>query len=238
MSFNRKQIGLALLMMAIFTIVLIVIKWELATSSIEHKTKVIDQTPLTAADHELVSVLNDGQIIKNENCSLTFKIPKDWRVQGILGESKILSPEDEQTNEAWIRANQSSLQDTEGENPGGPDARSLYVSCQYGIDEYLHNFANSSPSLFKGAEHLADIFNADAFQETSLNPRLVKIIKIGNQDAYEIAETGRAPNGTVLVNYTLVLEGKRVVEIQLGQKDYANLPVTTKQIVQSIELEK
>jgi hypothetical protein len=145
--------------------------------------------------------------IQNWECGATIHIPPDWSDHGLLGGSKILSPEDERINEEWANANQELFQNAEGDGPIGPDARSLYISCQYNVVR-------------------------EDLKSTSL-----KTIKINGRNAFEVADTGKMPDGTSVTNYKIILEGPKVMEIYLGQTEYDNLSETVKQIIQSISFE-
>ncbi len=209
MSSDRKKIALIFVALVFLVGVLVVAKWKLTQTESNGQVAVPNEAPIFAADHKRVSTDNE-QVIQNTQCDFTFKIPKDWNVYGILGESKILSPEDERINEEWLKSPEGQAPAEEGSaGPAlGPDARSLYISCQ-------------------------DIGKID-----DLKPSAIKTIKINGRDAYEFADTGKMPDGTPFTNYRLVVEAEKTTEIHLGQTEYENLSETIKQIIQSISFEK
>ena len=102
----------------------------------ENETPTLDPELMNALETLQVSglVTTDATgsyiIIRNSSCGATFHVPPGWADYGILGESKIVSPEDQRTNEEWDKANQDLIKNEEGDAPLGPDARSLYLSCQ------------------------------------------------------------------------------------------------------------
>ncbi len=167
-----------------------------------------NQETVFAADHERVSA-GDEQAVQNTQCDFTFKIPKDWNVYGILGESKILSPEDGRVNEEWLKSPDGQAPAEEGSaGPAlGPDARSLHISCQ------------------------------DTGKIDDLKSSAVKTIKINGRDAYEFADKGKMLDGSLFTNYRLVVEAEKITEIHLGQTEYDDLSETIKQIIQSISFE-
>lgn len=161
-----------------------------------------------AAKHELLATTDGKQTIKNTACDFTFVLPADWTVIGLLGESKILSPANERENETWAETHQNLLmQNQEGEAPLGPDARTLYISCQYNLEK------------------------------EDLKTTVLKTIQIDGVDAYEIADTGPMPDGTPVTNHRIIVGGGRAMDIHLGQTEYDNLSETVKQIIQSISFE-
>lgn len=191
-----------------------------------------------AAYHKLVNVI-DGKTVKNTMCGFTFTIPADWSISGLLGGSKILSPEDKRENEEWAETHQELFQNTEGEGPIGPDARSLYISCQYNTETYLGYFSRSPYfKNFESTTRLADAFTTGAFSDKGSNPGLIKTMDIDGRVAYEISETNKVRDGSLHTNYVIILEQKKVVEIHLGQIEYDNLSDTVKQIIQSISFEE
>lgn len=171
------------------------------------QTPSANETEFIAPYHELVDS-NGEKTIKNTRCNFTFNIPTDWSVHGILGESKILSPENERENEEWANTHQELFENVEGDGPIGPDARSLYISCQYVIAE-------------------------NDLKSTSL-----KTTQIDGWNAYEISDTGNMPDGTPFTNYQIVLKGPKTLEIHLGQTEYDDLSNEVKQIVESISFER
>jgi len=156
--------------------------------------------------NELLSV-EDGKTIRNTECNFTFKIPEDWSVRGLLGESKILSPENERENEEWANTHQEMFENVEGDGPIGPDARSLFISCQYDIAE-------------------------NDLKSTSL-----KTIRIDGWNAYEVSDAGKMPDGTQITNYQIILKGPKTLEIHLGRTEYDDLSDEVKRIIGSISFE-
>lgn len=207
MPHPQKRLALALGFFVLLVGVFSVAKYIFTQMESSGQIGVPNDEPIFAAHHKRVSN-GDQQVLQNTQCDFTFKIPKDWEVHGILGESKILSPEDERVNQEWVNENQEQLQNAEGEDPGGPDARTLYISCQ-------------------------DIGKID-----DLKSSVLKTIKINGRDAYEVADAGKMPDGTPFTNYRLILEKEQVTEIHLGQIEYDKLSETVKQIIQSISFEK
>ena len=92
---------------------------------IEHALETFQATGLVTTNSS-----GSYRTIRNWDCDATFRIPPDWVDRGYLGESKIVSPEDQRTNEEWNATHQDLIQNAEGDGPIGPDARSLYISCQ------------------------------------------------------------------------------------------------------------
>lgn len=165
-------------------------------------------TPTIVAPNNELLEINDKKLIKNTLCHFTFKIPKDWLVHGILGESKILSPEDEITNEEWLAENQKQNPTSDSGGPIGPDSRTLYISCQYNLEK------------------------------EDIKSTILKTIQIDGYDAYEISSTDKLPDGTSITSYQIIVGGGKVMDIHLGQTEYDNLSDETKQIIQSIKFEE
>lgn len=150
----------------------------------------------------------ENKTIRNTLCHFTFKIPKDWLVHGTLGESKILSPEDESTNEKWLIENQDQIQTSDSGGLIGPDSRTLYISCQYNLEK------------------------------EDIKSPILKTIQIDGYDAYEISVTDKLPDETSITNYQIIVGGGRAMDIFLGQIEYDNLSDEVKQIIQSITFEE
>ncbi len=129
-------------------------------------------------------------------------------MHSILGESKILSPEDESTNEEWLIENHDQIQISESGDPIGPDSRTLYISCQYNLEK------------------------------EDLESTILKTIQIDGYDAYEISSTDELPDGTSITNYQIIVGGGKAMDIFLGQTEYDNLSDDVKQIIHSIEFEE
>lgn len=178
---------------------------EPTNSSTSSTNEVVPLAPY----NERIGVFVDGQTVKNTDCNFTFKIPEGWSVGGLLGESKILSPEDRQTNEEWYKANQDLIQRIEeGDGPLGPDKRTLYISCQY--------------------DRPIDDLKKDAF----------KAIKINGRDAYELSEVSETRAGTTITHHRIFLVGTKTMTIELDQTEYDDLSDAVKQIIQSISFEE
>ncbi len=205
---QRRNVAFLFAALVAITGVFFFVKWKSTPLKLDSQGEVVNQIPVMAAYHESVNTV-DGQTIRNTECQFTFKIPADWKVYGILGESKILSPEDERVNEEWLKSPEGQAPAEEGSaGPAlGPDVRSLYISCQYDL------------------------------KIDDVKSRALKSIKINGRDAYEVADTGKMPDGTVFTNYKLILENGKVLEIHLGQTEYDNLSETAKQIIASIKQE-
>lgn len=168
-------------------------------SDIERALETFQATGLVTTDST-----GSYRTIQNWECDATFHIPPDWVDWGILGESKILSPEDVRVNKEWVDTHPDLFENAEGEGPIGPDARSLYISCQ------------------------------DNLEKKDLKSPILKTIQIDGVDAYEIADPFRMPDGTPITNYYIVVGGGRSMEIYLGQTEYEDLPDVIKQIIKSI----
>ncbi|MDF1497542.1 MAG: hypothetical protein P1P90_05810 [Patescibacteria group bacterium] len=162
---------------------------------------------IVAPYNELLET-TENKTIRNTLCHFTFKIPKDWLVRSILGESKILSPEDESTNEKWLIENQEQNQTSDSGGPIGPDSRTLYISCQYNLEK------------------------------EDLKSTILKTIQIDGYDAYEISSTDEFPDGTSITNYQIIVGGGKAMDIFLGKTEYDNLSDEVKQIIQSITFEE
>lgn len=175
---------------------------ELATS-----TSSTNAPTIIAPYNELIET-TENKTIRNTLCHFTFKIPKDWLVHGILGESKILSPEDESTNEKWLIENQEQIQTSDSGGLIGPDSRTLFISCQYNLEK------------------------------EDLKSTILKTIQIDGYDAYEVSSTDKLPDGTSMTNYQIIVGGGKAMDIFLGQIEYDNLSNEVKQIIQSITFEE
>jgi len=212
----------------------------------ENQNPVESTTQINIADeqtslplyHELVDSDDDGKVIKNTKCELIFKIPADWSVDGLFGGTKILSPADIRRNKEWNEAHEEELQNTEGET-NGLDGRSLSISCQDSVKNYLADFSMSPYyKIFKNTKHLVDSFATDAFHAKDSNLALLKTIKIDGEAAYEISWTVDMPDGSSNTTYELLVEKNKVYQIHLGQTEYDNLSDEVKQIIQSITFEE
>jgi hypothetical protein len=146
------------------------------------------------------------KLIRNTNCGIAFTIPSDWNDRGLLGESKLVSPEDERMNESLNRSMETQPPATEEGNwTIGQDQRSLYISCQQPIDfEYAKVHA-------------------------------IKTIEINSLPAYETTDAWQATDGSLRVSYSLYLQGNKTLSINLGQIEYEAQPDAVKEIVQSIK---
>jgi hypothetical protein len=177
--------------------------------------------------------------IRNESCGFTLKIPSNWSAEGYLGESKIVSPEDARTNEEWANAHQDLIQNAQGDAPLGPDARSLYISCQYDVSGYLGLFATSPYYKdFADAQTLADAFSSDAFKKENSNLALLKTMEVDGRKEYEISWTVERPELGPNTTYMIVSGQEKVLDIEIGKTEYDNLSDTIKQIIGSITFEK
>jgi hypothetical protein len=176
------------------------------------------------------------QTMNNSSCGISYRIPADWKASGYLGESNIVSPEDARQNSEWAKVHQDLLAKEEGDAPLGPDARSLYISCQYDVKTYLETFSLSRQyKEFSGKAALAEAFATSAFNNKGSDLALVKTVVVGGQKAYEISYTTRMPDGTPNTTYEIVVEsGGKVNEFMLGHTEYDKLPETVRQIIDSI----
>jgi hypothetical protein len=239
---HQKKLTFALGALIVIIGVLFAITWRQAALWNSDNTGTtpissVDESIPYAAYHKLVNTA-DGKIIKNTKCDIVFKLPKNWLVYGTLGESKILSPDDERKNKEWADAPQGQFQDVDGDGPTGPDARSLYISCQDNGLNYLRQFLNSPYyGDFEGADHLADAFATGAFNKEDSNPTLLKTMKIDGRDAYEISDTTRGRDGVLRTKYAIIIEEGNVYEIHLNDIEYDSLPDATKQVIESIAFE-
>lgn len=165
-------------------------------------------TPIIVAPYNELIEADENKTIRNTLCHFTFKIPKDWLVRSILGESKILSPEDESTNNKWLIENQDQIQTSDSGDPIGPDSRTLYISCQYNLEK------------------------------EDIKSTILETIQIDGYDAYEISSTDELPDGTSITSYQIIVGGGKAMDIFLGQTEYDNLSDEVRQIIQSIKFEK
>lgn len=209
-------------------------------NEINTTTSSTNEITMLSPYNELVSKTVNEQTIKNTQCNFEFKIPISWSVSGILGSSKILSPDDEYKNKEWDKVHQDLAQDTQGDAPPGLDARSLYIDCQYNVGEYLRNFSTTSHYKdFENAQHLSDAFATKAFHTKDSDIALLKTIKLDGRDAYEISWIVKMPDGTVNTTYEIVIEENgKVFDIELWRTEYDSLSDAVKQIIQSISFDK
>ena len=177
------------------------------------------------------------QTMHNDNCGITYPIPTDWTVTGYLGESKILSPQDQQQNAEWDKSHQILLTKSEGEVLPGPDARSLYISCQPDLKSYLHKFSQSRFYRdFANKPTLAEVFASNAFQSPAANPSVVQTVEISGLTAYELKYTVTVPGiGPNTTHEIVVEQAGQLMEIELGQLAYQDLSDTVKQIIDGIQ---
>lgn len=214
-------------------------RWQRALASFKFLPKTLTPSspsiarPIQVAPYnELLSNVGE-QTIRNTQYDFTFKIPVDWSVSGLLGESKILSPEDRRINEEWDRANQDVIWNTEGDAPMGPDERSLYISCQYGLEAYI-NSPSDTPSTKK--KTLAEVFASDDRMK-DLGRSLVKTMQIQGKTAYEISSTTKTRTGISMTRYVILIEADKGCEVHLDSVEYDKLSKDVQQIIQSISFE-
>lgn len=202
---------------------------------IEHALETFQATGLVTTDST-----GSYKTIENRECGATFHIPPDWSNYSMFGESKILSPEDEHENEEWNNANQELIQNAEGDVIG-LDARSLYIACQSkDVESYINDLSSDSTKYkdFVDNATLSDVFSSEAFHSADSNLALIKTRQIDGKSAYEISKTNKTREGVYATNYKIILEGKKVMEIELGRTEYDDLSNTVKQIIQSISFEE
>jgi hypothetical protein len=174
----------------------------------------------------------------NKYCNVTYTIPADWSVFGFLGESQLISPENERENTAWQEANRELIENAEGDAFLYPRNRSLYISCQKNTKAYLEHFFGFERSKnFEHIQHLADLFATDLFHAKDPSLALVNTMKVDDVNAYEISETSRVRDGTLRTHYSIVIEKEHVYEILLDDIEYDNLSDAVKKIIQSISFE-
>lgn len=172
--------------------------------------------------------------IKNSHCGFTFKIPTDWSVTGVLGESIVRSPQDQFINSEYAKSHPNQQED--GEALIGPDARSVSMGCRDGVKTYIVDLSElKGHSGFADKNTLAEVFASDAFHSKNSNLALVKTLSIDGQIAYELSDTVKMPDGTFIKNYEIVTRKEdRVYEIGFGQIEYEKLSESVKQIINSI----
>ncbi len=93
-------------------------RWQTPTY---HVNEIVSSTPSTQEA--------GYKTIVNNYCHSTYDIPADWSVFGFLGESQLISPENQRNDDAWRKANQELIDNAEGEAFLYPQYRSLYISC-------------------------------------------------------------------------------------------------------------
>lgn len=234
MPFHQKKLVFVLGTLVIIGGVFSIIAWK---QSENRKPSPTNEPVIVAPYNELVSSVG-GKTIKNTKCNLTFKIPADWSVGGLFGGTTILSPEDQHENEEWDKTHQDLIQNEEGDAPLGPDARSLSISCQNNIKNYLSRFSASlNYKVFENAKHLAEALATSAFHAKDSNVALLKTMKVGGWDAYEISWTVKMPDDTSNTTYEILVEKGDIYQIHLGQTEYSNLSDTVKDVINSISFE-
>jgi hypothetical protein len=184
--------------------------------------------------------ISDWKTVNNASCGLSFKIPNDWTVQGILGESKILSPEDARANLEFDQTHKELIKNEQGEAPLGPDARTLYISCQSDLKAYIESFALSKRYKdFSGAKTLSDLVATAALNDKGANPALINTMAIAGQTAYEISDTNIVPGVGTFTNYEMVFERNgKIGEITTGKVTFEQLSETAKDISKTINFAK
>jgi hypothetical protein len=246
MPFNRKIVAVTLGTIAIAAVIAYRLVWwpfGLPTSpALQQPTAAQGDVPVTKSKgaNEGETVLFPGwQIASNEGCGVSFSVPESWAVSGYLGESKIVSPEDKRLNDDWEQSHRVLLANEKGDAPLGPDVRSLYMSCQYGVKDYLGTF-----SLAKNYKDFADksslaaaIGSGTTFTADDANPALVRTMAVGGQMAYEIKYSVNVPGSGMITNYEFAVErGGKILEIQMGHNEYDSLSDTVKRIIGSIRI--
>ncbi|GEM_PF-1599400 len=215
MTLFQKRLVVILSILILIATTLSIIMWKQLKNTNSNPSVYEPPASITSTNSSIIVApynelleTNNKKMIKNSFCHFTFEIPKDWLVHGILGESKILSPEDESTNEKWLTENQDQNQTSDSGSPIGPDSRTLYISCQYNLEK------------------------------EDIKSTILKTIEIDGYEAYEISGTDELPDGTSITSHQIIVGGGKVMDIHLGQTEYDNLPDEAKQIIQSIRFEE
>lgn len=224
--------GKILKILAAFFLILIastclIAVWHLrAKTETTHTESVATPPPLK---QEPARAPSDWHEIRNENCGFTYFLPEGWMDGGYLGESKVVSPADEAANEAWNKANQDLIAHEEGESPLGADARSLYMDCQYGAHEM---FGRDSDAI----KTFADVVSSGRFNESGTGSAIIGTIPIGTSPAYEMRSVSESPVLGTLTRYELYLDlaNGKLLTIDLGNVEYADLNETVKEVIASI----
>lgn len=174
---------------------------------------------------------NGTTVMANTYCGFTYELPAGWVTGGIVGGTVISSPEDQRKTAAYDK----SHPDVEGD---GTNFRSLYLSCEDDVSEYLQRFRYSGQNFASVAERatLADAFVSKAFHgggEVIVN----SIMEIGGKAAYEIVRTNESIDGRMLKNYSIVVELSRVLVIEIGETAYESLSSDARGIIDSLSFE-
>ena len=228
MSKRNKYIILILFLLAVLAIVCLAVFFPKAKQN--HPNN-----PIGAP----ISDISDWKTINNTSCGLSFKIPKDWTDHGEFGDSKILSPEDEQTNSEYERTHQELLKNSQGDAPLS-DARTLYISCETDLKTYIGSYNLSKGYKdFSGAKTLADLVATAAFNSKGANPALINTMTIDGQTAYEIIYANTVPGVGSFTTYEMVFErNNKIGEIMTGDIPYEQLSDTVKDIIRTITVAK
>jgi hypothetical protein len=202
--------------------------------------------PKTKQNHQNILIgkktndISDWKTVNNANCGLSFKIPNDWTVEGILGESKILSPEDARVNLEFEQTRQALIKNEQGDALLGSDARTLYISCGSDLKAYIGSFVLSKQYKdFSGETTLAGLVATVAFNSKGANPALINTMTVDGQTAYEISYTNTVPGVGAYTNYEMVFERNgKIGEITTGKVTFEQLSETAKDIIKTINFAK
>ncbi len=229
MSKRNKYIILSLFLLVVLVVICFVIFFP--------KTKQVSQTNPIGTP---IIDNPDWKTINNAGCGLSFKIPNDWTVGGMLGISKILSPEDVRVNLEFDQTHQELIKNSQGDAPLGPDARTISVICQSDLNDFIGSFTRSKDFKdFSGSKTLASLVATNAFNDKGANPALINTMFIDGQVVYEISSTNTVPGVGTFTIYEMVFERNgKIGEIMTGQVTYEQLSDTAKDIIKTIKFAK